>query len=427
MFSSITEIRNDIDLPLEKDTYGTSITWSSSNTSILSDTGVYSIPSSDTPVRLTATITYLDASTSCYYDVIAKNTLIELMALLANGHNDVVERKTINYIGYESGYESVAHNVYTSVNKFYAGSIPSVAQNRGSAVNSGTMTSIEFIVVHDTGSASPSSNAKANSNWCVSASNDQSSWHYTVGNDGIYQQLNDNIIAWHAGDGTDWASSTTLTNTGVLADSNLRNRAVVTLGGDGYFYVNGTKTSIPLPSGATSSTGTNQLGLAAIVKDGYYYLPTTYVGGGYGNKVCVRGGNLNGIGIESAVNTGSDVYLTWQYLAKFVAGKLVEHNLTPDRVLFHNNFSNKTCPNTMINANMVETFLDMVYLEYYIAKDYSDYVITFTSNNPSIVDNTGRVVGGGPSSDTAISYTITITHNELVETATFYSTVKGNN
>ena len=413
-------------MPLENDTYGTSITWSSSNTSVLSNSGVYSIPDSETPVRLTATITYLEASTSCYYDVVVKKPYSELMSLLIGGHNDIVERKNINYIGYESGYESVAHYVYTSVNKFYAGSIPSVTQNRGSAVNSGTMTSIEFIVIHDTGSASPSSTALANSNHCISAGNTNSSWHYTVGNDGIYQQLNDNIIAWHAGDGTDWASSTTLTNTGVLADSNLRNRAVVTLGGDGYFYVNGTKTSIPLPSGATSSTGTNQLGLAAVVKDGYYYLPTTYVGGGFGNKVCIRGGNLNGIGIESAVNTGSDVYLTWQYLAKFVASKLVELNLTPDRVLFHNNFSNKTCPNTMINSGMVETFLDMVYLEYYIAKNYSDYTITFTSNSSSIIDNTGRVVGSGPTSDTLVSYTITITKNDQTETATFYSTVKGN-
>ena len=424
MFSSITEIRSDIDLPLENDTYGTSITWSSSNTSIISNSGVYSIPDSETSIRLTATITYLDASTSCYYDVIAKNTLIELMALLANGHNDVVERKTINYIGHESGYESVAHNVYTSVNKFYAGSIPSVAQNRGSAVNSGTMTSIEFIVVHDTGAASPSSNAKANSNWCVSASNDQSSWHYTVGNDGIYQQLADTVVAWHAGDGTSWGTTTTLTNTGIKASSDLRYRAQVTLGNDGYFYVDGTKTNIKLPSGATAATGTNDLGISAIVKDGYYYLPTTHVGSGYGKKVCIRGGNLNGIGIESAVNTGSDVYLTWQRLAKLVASLLVKHNLTPDRVMFHNNFSNKTCPNTMINAGRVEMFLDMVYTEYMIAKYYSGYTVTFTSNNPDIIDNTGRVIGKGPSTATTVSYTITVTKGSETRTITLSSLVQ---
>ena len=94
-----------------------------------------------------------------------------------------------------------------------------------------------------------------------------------------------------------------------------------------------------MPAGATVATGMNTLGVAAVVKDGNYYIPTTHVGSSYGQVVCIRGGNLNGIGIESAVNSGSDVYLTWQYSAKFIAQLLIKHNMTPERVLFHNNFS----------------------------------------------------------------------------------------
>lgn len=349
----------------------------------------------------------------------------KLLDLLVQGHRAVVENMNINYIGYEAGYTSVHHDVYQSVNAYYAADLPAIQQNPCNNGNtSGTMQSIEFVVVHDTGAASPSSTAKANSNWCVSASNDQSSWHYTVGNDGIYQQLADNVVAWHAGDGTSWGTTTTLTNTGIKASDDLRYRAEVTLGSDGYFYVDGQKTNIKLPSGATSATGTNDLGISAIVKEGYYYLPTTHVGSGYGKKVCIRGGNLNGIGIESAVNTGSDVYLTWQRLAKLVASLLVKHNLTPDRVMFHNNFSNKTCPNTMINAGRVDMFLDMVYTEYMVAKYYSGYTITFTSNNPDIIDNTGRVVGKGPSTATTVTYTITVTKGGETKSITLTSLVQ---
>lgn len=409
-------------------TIPTTIEWSSSDTSIATvDENGKVKALKEGIVTITATLKDTVTKSSIVLQI-SNNEYSDLMQLLVDGHNAVVECKNINYIGYESGYESVPHKVYVSTNDYYAGEIPSITLNPcNNDTNSGKMTSIEYIVVHDTGAAVPSSTAKANSNWCTNSGNTGSSWHYTVGNDGIYKQYDDDVVAWHAGDGTSWSGSDNFYDTGVKADPNLRNRATVTLGSDGYFYVNGTKTNILLPSGATASTGTNRLGLAAIVKDGNYYLPVTWItSADYGSVVCIRGGNLHGIGIESAVNTGSDVYLTWQYLAKFVASLLVKHNLTPERVLFHNNFSNKTCPNTMINSNMVETFLDMVYLEYYVAKNYSDYTVTFISNNPDIIDNSGRVIGDGPISDTNVSYTIKITKGDVVEEVTLYSLVQGN-
>ena len=168
----------------------------------------------------------------------------------------------------------------------------------------------------------------------------------------------------------------------------------------------------------------NELGVAAVVKDGNYYIPTTHVGSGYGQKVCIRGGNLNGIGIETAVNSGSDVYLTWQITAKYCAQLLIKHNMTPERVLFHNNFSNKHCPNTMMTAGLVETFLDLVYAEYYVAKNFADYEIKFESHNPDILNNEGRIVGR-PKYTTNVSYTITVSKDGKSQSVKLNALVPG--
>ena len=69
-------------------------------------------------------------------------------------------------------------------------------------------------------------------------------------------------------------------------------------------------------------------------------------------------------------------------------------------------------------------FLDMVYTEYMVAKYYSGYTITFTSNNPDIIDNTGRVVGKGPSTATTVTYTITVTKGGETKSITLTSLVQ---
>ena len=405
------------------------IIWSSSNNEIATVVDGKVIALKPGTVKIMANIEGSDVYTSCAITVLDSSELNDLLQLLINGNNSTVWNRTINYIGYETGYEKSPNQVYSSVNSYWAGTLPATTLRMLTSSNpnySGrTMKSIEFITVHDTGSASPSANGLQNAKWCTNTSNTSSSWHYTIGNDGIYKHLEDNEIAYHAGDGGSWATSTTLYNTGIVADSDLRNRPTITLNADGYFYLNGQKTLVKMPSGATVSTGTNTLGIAAVVKDGYYYIPSTWVTSSYGKVVAIRGGNLNSIGIETAVNTGSDVYLTWQITAKFIAQLLITNNLTPERVLFHNNFANKTCPNTMINSDNVEMFLDMVYIEYYVAKNYSDYTITFTSNNPDVIDSEGRVVGSGPTKDTNVSYTITVSDGTKSKSATLYSVVQG--
>ena len=381
-------------------------------------------------VVITASVEGTDYSTKLYFTVedVAKE-YSELMQLLIDSNNSVVFYDTVNYIGYETGYTSVPHNVYGSVNAFWNGVLPETVQRpldtNAPNYDGRTMKSVEFIVVHDTGAASPTSTALANSKWCTNSTNSNSSWHYTIGNDGVYQQLPDNIIAWHAGDGASWGNGTTeWFDTGIAYEGD---RPTVTIGDDGYFYINGKKSLVESPrkSDGTVEKRTNTLGILCVKgENGNYKIPTTHIGSGYSNVVCVRGGNYNGIGIETAVNTGSDVYYTWQYTAKFVAELLIKHNLLPDRISFHNNFSNKTCPNTMITNNLVDMFLRMAYTEYEIAKNYSDYQITFESNNPEIIDNEGRIVNA-PEFSTNVSYKITITKDGVSESVTLQSVVPG--
>ena len=373
------------------------------------------------------------------FTVIDKSELGGLIKLLAENNNGVVMDETFKYIGSDDGSADYEHEIYGSVNNYWAGTLPTVTKNmldlttnhKAGGNGNDEIKALEWIVIHDTAGSGSTSTARANSGWCTNPQNNPettaSSWHYTIGNDGIYQQMEENIIAWHAGDGTSWATaelnySTTWHDTGVAYEGD---RPTVTCGNDGYFYINGKKSLVQYPTKEGVTPHINTVGLICVKgENGNYKIPTTWVSSGYGNAICARGGNVNGIGIETAVNMGSDVYLTWQYTAKFVAGILVRHNLGADRVFFHNNFSNKKCPNTMITAGLVDTFLALVYAEYEVAKNYSDYTITFTSNNPEIVDNTGRIVKA-PDYTTNVSYTITVTKGQETESITLNSLVIG--
>jgi len=63
----------------------------------------------------------------------------------------------------------------------------------------------KYIVVHNTGNYGATSTAYANHTWGSSTTGSIVSWHYTCGNDGIYQMIPANERAWHAG-GNYWTS-----------------------------------------------------------------------------------------------------------------------------------------------------------------------------------------------------------------------------
>ena len=95
-----------------------------------------------------------------------------------------------------------------------------------------------YITVHDSGG---NSSGLSLANYAAgSAQKEEKSWHYSVGSDGIYKGLNEDMAGWHAGDGNrpvEW------TDTGVEADP-FRQHAEVTISSDQYWVVNGVKTDI---------------------------------------------------------------------------------------------------------------------------------------------------------------------------------------
>ncbi|MDY0064632.1 MAG: Ig-like domain-containing protein, partial [Bacilli bacterium] len=399
------------------------LTYTSSNNEIatVSSDGLVSAVA---PGTVLITIQYGDIQAIVGFTVVSATTpLSDILQAFADANNGIVEDRTIVYIGSDDGSADYPHDIYNAASDYWSTVLPAVTANMLSTTapnyDGRTMESLEFIVIHDTAGSGSTSTAWANSHWCTNPTNNISSWHYTIGNDGIYQQLEDEMVGWHAGDGTEWGTTTTLYDTGVPYEGD---RPTVTLGTDGYFYINDKKTLVLAPSG---STAINTLGMVCFIGDnGNYVIPTTHVTSGYGQVIAARGGNLNGIGIETAVNMGSDVYLTWQMTAKFVAELLVKHDLTPDRVWFHNNFSNKPCPRSMITSEHVDEFLEMVYMEYEILKNFADYTITFTSSNPDIIDNSGRIVAA-PDYTTNVTYTVTVEKSGVQESITLNTLVVG--
>lgn len=284
------------------------------------------------------------------------------------------------------------------------------------------MSSIEFITVHYNGmpqkdvdgkrtATSLKNNYKVGNTTC---------WHYSTGNDGVYQSLDDYVRAAHAGDGT---TAVGWTNSGVKATSNTK----PTYGrSNGYLTINGEKSKIALPSGFENARFT-WYGPAWKVVDGYYYIAKLYYNTDY-KYISNYGGNKNSIGIETACNVNSDLWKTYHITAQLVASLLQKHNLDLTRVTGHHMFSGKDCPQTLLenDGELWYKFMDLVEAEYKLLQQMSNYTITMKSNNPEILDNNGRIINV-PNQTTTVSYTVTVANNTtgVSKTATFSSIVHG--
>ena len=124
------------------------------------------------------------------------------------------------------------------------------------------------------------------------------------------------------------------------------------------------------------------------------------------------------------VNTSGDIYTSYQVNSQLVADILIRNNLDLTRVYQHNSFDGKNCPQVMRAGNFWSTFMEMVTIHYTLQKDYSDVKISMVSDNPDIVDNTGRVINY-PSVATTVGYTITVTLGSQTKSIKLYSVVPG--
>ena len=289
--------------------------------------------------------------------------------------------------------------------------IPAGNGNRPGRIKNGIVFEAKYVTFHDTASGSTGSKGHA-SYW--SGSNVDTSCHFTTGNEGVYQLLPYDEIAYHAGDGT--STKLLFMNTNVKAPEGSTDPAKVTISSDGYFEMNGVKSTIKAPNKSDGTTPTNAnlpyTGINNYVneKTGTYYISDTYWNSTY-KTVSNRGGNLNSIGIESCIEQGSNIYYTWAMSAKLIGQAILPTcGLGIGDIKQHNTFSGKNCPQTMREANRWETFIELCTAEHMKAKYFSDWTITLNCNSEYVGSN--GLIKSLPTKATEISYSITFSNGK---------------
>lgn len=125
--------------------------------------------------------------------------------------------------------------------------------------------------------------------------------------------------------------------------------------------------------------------------DGSHRFGDVYHNTGFGKEDCIGGGNYNGIGIESCVNSGSDYNDTMRRMAKLVAELLIDFNLGFDRIKQHWHFSGKDCPQVIRTTHRWELFIYLVQLEYFVKTQLPDVKLEWFSSDSSKMDNEGHI------------------------------------
>ncbi len=354
----------------------------------------------------------------------------QLLQLLANSNNAIATG--VNVVPYYTASQEWIDARHESVNLFLFDDFVVDTTSYPADPNlksGGIKTSTEFIVVHDT--ANLSGGLMSHGSFFQNPANEVSI-HYTTGDYGILRSLEDQYVAFHAGDGTSvpfaWIP------TGVTAIGT--DKPVIDMSVDGYFTFNGVKSTVLAPKGKDGemldSSHFTYLGPSWDIVDGEYVIGTTYFNNSqqsYG-IISSRGGNLNSIGIEMNVNTDGDIIDTVQRTAKLVAHLLEQYDLSNYRVVTHNQMSGKmdsyTLNNTVYNGTWYfDRFMEHVEVERSVLANFSDAIITFSSTSP-LVSSTGRVIVK-PEVTTEVEYTIEVTIGEVTKSITLISVVPGIN
>ena len=367
------------------------------------------------------------------YKVIVQNTfddtnrVDQLLALLANANNPVAQG--VNVILIHQPHSEYSQPKHESVNAYL---FDDFKVNRTEYLADPTLKadgirpSTEFILVHDTANINAGLINHGNffKNPDVSVS-----MHYTTGDYGILQTLEDQYIARHTTD--DGSQPFVWLPTGITAN----NMAMpeFDISEDGYFMINGQKTSVLAPKDGNKildKTYFTYQGPTWDVFDGEYHLGThwfTRTQQTYG-VIGTRGAKNNSIGIEMNVNTNGDSIDTIQRTAKLVAHLLEANNLPNHRVITHNTVDGKgdaymLC-NTVYKGDWYfPRFMEYVAVEREVLKNFSDAIIQFSSDSP-LVSKTGRVIKM-PDKTTSVEYTITVTIGDVTKSITLISVVPG--
>lgn len=289
-----------------------------------------------------------------------------------------------------------------------------------------------YITLHDTGDTIKTHDAKFWSNtvyheeWIDSKEPYKASYQYVVGSDGIYHNIPDNEVAYHAGDTTKYDYK--LYETGVKSSD----QCILSIDSEGYYTINSQRTKVKAPIFEKEKDGKiikrlctekdiNDQGICIVDDGNEFYIGETYFNTTY-EKIANRGGNNNSVGIESCVNEGSHIYYTWQKTAKLIAKLLNDFNLTIDDIKQHHYFSGKNCPQTMRENNMWNHVMHLVEVEKQVAEFIKEgYTINLIVNNP-YVDKNGTIKKL-PKSIKGIEYTIETIFNGVTESYKFVKLV----
>lgn len=421
-------VNADLDFYQRDAEYGPTIAWTTNHLDIINSNGVYTAPLFDTDLVITYTATLRTASASGSIKVRSaavsadeKWDMIETFLKYIN--KDRITNTKYTMYGYEVGYEQNPGEDLGFL-MFYTGQDPEIIEDivvgnpwvRTNVVKDST----EWIVIHDTGSGSPSADAYMHNNYIKSISGSSKSWHFTVDDKRIYQHLPTIETSWNAGDG---GQTFGLLPTGVKAIG--PTTPVVTIGTDGYFYLDNRKTQIVAPTNdigqIVTAASFNATGIYTEVgEDGYYYMAKTHFNQG---TICHTGGNKNSVSMETCVHQGSNYMMTMRKAAALTAMLLMEFDLLPDRVRQHNTFSGKNCPQTIRTAGKWDEFMHMVNVEYYGRKHLSDVTFEYLPKG-NYFDSLGMVVNH-PGNQTSISYDVKATFGGETRIFTYNSVIAG--
>ena len=316
---------------------------------------------------------------------------------------------------YTDMIESVSKLLYNeeySVNTDYESVQAGVSDNHG-----GALDGVEFLTVHYTGNMSASAGASFHANYFAKGLGG-TSIHYVTGNEGIYHILSNDLVAYHAGDGTGESSRLVWLKTGVTYHEDDPQYPVWGISANSRYTLNGVETIIDVPTGTTTATKKvtddkwlNEMGYGFKVVDGEYYMAKTWwcytqVEEG---RLCTKGGNRTSIGIESCVNSGSDIWYTWHKTAQLVARLMQTYDMPIERVVGHHFYTAKDCPQPMLE-NDLELWWDFVacvQAEYDLLTAGEGYTVSMQVDAAGNVQSNGRITATADHT-TLIEYTVTV-------------------
>lgn len=265
-------------------------------------------------------------------------------------------------------------------NNEYPKQIESLMKTNNHNLPGDKLKSLEFIVIHDTGSTGSAKNHKD----ALLNKNSKVSFHYAVDNKEIYHIVSDDLYAYHAGCGKREFK---------LIDTNIKATNAypkIEISKEGFYTFNGIVSTVKAPKNKNKILKTKDIVDSGIYteigENGNYFINDSYYNSTY-KKISNTGGGINGIGIEMCLVPNEDYILTVKNTAKLVAKLLMENKLDIDRVLQHNNFSGKDCPKAIRTIDWFNEFKELILIELFALEYLNEFDFVWNSKSNFLNDN----------------------------------------